>query len=290
MKYAFIEGQRAQHAVRRLCGLLEVSPTGYYEWRGRPRSARSTADEQLRSEIVRVHGASHKTYGRPRIHAELREQGVRVGAKRIARLMRAGGIEGLRPRRFVRTTDSKHSHPIAENILARTFDPNVIGGVNRIWAGDITYLPTREGWLYLAIVLDLGSRRVVGWSMAPTMRDDLVIAALEAAVAQRRPRGEVLFHSDRGSQYASADFRAMASRHGLKRSMSGKGECWDNAVVESFFGTLKTELGNPVWPTREAARAAIFNYIETWYNPRRRHSALGYVSPNQYESLLPIAA
>lgn len=290
MKYAFIDGQRTQHPVRRLCELLEVSSAGYYEWRGRPCSSRSTQDERLRAEIVRVHAASRKTYGRPRIHAELREQGVKVGAKRIARLMKTSGIQGVRPRRFVRTTDSKHSNPIAENILARTFDPNVIGGVNRVWAGDITYLPTHEGWLYLAVVLDLGSRRVVGWSMDSTMRDDLVIAALDAALRQRRPQDEVLFHSDRGSQYASHDFRSTATGHNIKLSMSGKGDCWDNAVVESFFGTLKTELGDPVWPTREAARSAVFNYIETWYNLRRRHSALGYVSPNQYESLLPIAA
>jgi putative transposase len=158
VKYAFIEGQRTQHAVRRLCELLEVSPAGYYEWCSRPCSVRSTADELLRAEIVRVHAASRKTYGRPRIHAELREQGMKVGAKRIARLMKISGIQGVRPRRFVHTTNSKHPHPIAENVLARTFDPNVIGGVNRVWAGDITYLPTREGWLYLAVVLDLGSR------------------------------------------------------------------------------------------------------------------------------------
>ncbi len=247
MKYAFIERQRTQHPVRRLCELLEVSSAGYYEWRSRPRSSRSTQDERLRAEIVRVHMASRKTYGRPRIHAELREQGVQVGAKRIARLMKASGIQGVRPRRFVRTTDSKHPHPIADNILARTFDPNVIGGVNRVWAGDITYLPTREGWLYLAVVLDLGSRRVVGWSMDSTMNDDLVIAALDAALRQRRPHDEVLFHSDRGSQYTSQDFRATATRHNfkLKLSMSGKGDCWDNAVVESFFGTLKTGTWRP---------------------------------------------
>lgn len=290
MKYAFIEGQRTRHAVRRLCELLEVSSAGYYEWRGRPRSSRSTVDERLQAEIVRVHTASRKTYGRPRIHAELREAGMKVSAKRIARLMKTSGIQGLRPRRFVRTTDSKHPNPIAENILARTFDPAVIGGLNRVWAGDITYVPTREGWLYLAVVLDLGSRRVVGWSMDATMRDDLVVAALGAALMQRRPQEEVLFHSDRGSQYASTDFRAIANRHKIKLSMSRKGNCWDNAVVESFFGTLKSELGDPVWPTQEAARSAIFKYIEAWYNPLRRHSTLGYVSPNQYESLLPIAA
>ena len=166
----------------------------------------------------------------------------------------------------------------------------MIGGVNRVWAGDITYLPTREGWLYLAVVLDLGSRRVVGWSMSSTMRDDLVIAALDVALADRQPNSGTIFHSDRGSQYASEDFRAVANRHGLTLSMSAKGDCWDNAVVESFFGTFKSELGDPVWLTRDSARAAIFEYIEGWYNSKRRHSTLGYVSPIQFESLLPIAA
>ena len=290
MKYAFIDEQRAQHSVRRLCGLFNVSPAGFYEWRGRSHSVRATADESLRAKIIAIHATSYKTYGRPRIHAELQSQGVRIGGKRIARLMKSSGIRGVQPRRFVNTTDSKHSLPIAENILSRTFDPHIIDGVNRVWAGDITYLPTREGWLYLAAVLDLGSRRVVGWSMASRMHDDLVISALESAVADRRPQIEILFHSDRSSQYASHAFRAAAKQHGMKCSMSRKGDCWDNAVVESFFGTLKTELGDPIWPTRNAARSAVFNYIEGWYNQRRRHSALGYVSPDQYESLLPIAA
>jgi putative transposase len=290
VKYAFIEEQRTQHRVRRLCEMLEVSPAGFYEWRGRPRSARSVADEALHAHIIRLHGASHRTYGRPRIHADLRDEGVRVGAKRVARLMQKGGIQGIRPRRYVHTTNSKHLNPIAENILARNFDPSVIGGINRVWAGDITYLPTREGWLYLAVVLDLGSRRVVGWSMASTMRDDLVIAALHSALAERRPNDGTIFHSDRGSQYASDDFRAVAKRNGLTLSMSAKGDCWDNAVVESFFGTLKSELGDPIWPTRDVARASIFNYIEGWYNSKRRHSTLGYISPIQYESSLPIAA
>ena len=290
MKYAFIEQQRTQHRVRRLCGILKVSPAGFYEWRGRPQSARSVANEALREDIVRLHATSNKTYGRPRIQADLRDEGVCVSAKRVARLMQSGGIQGIRPRRYMRTTNSKHRNPIAENILARNFDPGVIGGINRVWAGDITYLPTREGWLYLAVVLDLGSRRVVGWSMASTMRDDLVIAAIDSALADRRPNAGTIFHSDRGSQYASDDFRAVAKRNGLTLSMSAKGDCWDNAVVESFFGTLKSELGDPVWPTRDAARSAIFNYIEAWYNSKRRHSTLGYVSPIQYESSLPIAA
>ena len=290
MKYAFIEEQRTQHRVRRLCDILGVSAAGFYEWRSRPQSARSVANEALHADIVRLHVASHKTYGRPRIHVDLRDEGVRVSAKRIARLMQNSGIQGIRPRRYVHTTNSKHLNPIAENILGRNFDPSVIGGVNRVWAGDITYLPTREGWLYLAVVLDLGSRRVVGWSMASTMRDDLVIAALDVALADRQPSTGTIFHSDRGSQYASEDFRAVASRHGLKLSMSAKGDCWENAVVESFFGTLKSELGDPVWLTRDAASAAIFKYIEGWYNSKRRHSTLGYVSPIQFESLLPIAA
>jgi len=290
MKYAFIEEQKTQHSVRRMCRLLDVSPSGYYEWRGRPPSARSVADEALRGEVVRIHRESRSTYGRPRIHAELREQGLRVGAKRIGRLMKISGIAGARRRRFRKTTDSNHDLPIAANALARQFDVVDIGGMNRVWAGDITYLPTREGWLYLAVVLDLVSRRVVGWSMQATMERSLVIDAITAAIKSRRPTNEVLFHSDRGSQYASEDFRELLKKHRIAPSMSRKAECWDNAVVESFFGTMKTELGDPIWESRAVARAAVFDYIEIWYNRKRRHSTLGYVSPEQYESMLPIAA
>jgi transposase InsO family protein len=215
---------------------------------------------------------------------------MRIGQKRVGRLMKQAGIAGIRPRRFRKTTDSGHDLPIAENALARKFDVVEIAKTNRVWAGDITYIPTREGWLYLAVVLDLVSRRVIGWSMQTTMERTIVIDAVQAAIKSRRDTNGTLFHSDRGSQYASEDFRGVLRANGLKPSMSRKAECWDNAVVESFFGTMKTELGDPVWETRAIARAAIFDYIEIWYNRKRRHSTLGYVSPEQYESMLPIAA
>ena len=289
MKYAFIEEQRTQHSVHRMCKLLGVSPAGYYEWRGRSPSRRAVVDADLVADITRVHTESRRTYGRPRIHAELAAQGLRISQKRVGRLMKKAGIVGIRPRRFRKTTDSGHALPIAENALARQFDVVEIAAKNRVWAGDITYLPTREGWLYLAVVLDLVSRRVIGWSMQATMERTLVIDALTSAIRSRRATHGTLFHSDRGSQYASEDFRAVLKAHGMKASMSRKAECWDNAVVESFFGTMKTELGDPIWESRAIARAAIFDYIEIWYIVRR-HSTLGYVSPEQYESLLPIAA
>ncbi len=290
MKYAFIEEQRTWHSVRRMCTLLDVSTAGYYEWRGRSPSRRSVVNQGLRAVIVRVHRESRGTYGRIRVQRELTNSGLHVGTGRVGRLMKSAGVAGISPRRFRKTTDSKHALPIAKNVLARNFDVAVIGGKNRVWAGDITYLPTREGWLYLAVILDLFSRRVVGWSMNITMDRSLVIDALRAAVRNRRPAAGMLFHSDRGSQYASEQFRTILEANGIQQSMSGKGECWDNAVVESFFGTMKSELHDPVWESRAAARDAIFDYIETWYNRKRRHSTLGYVSPETYESLLPIAA
>jgi transposase InsO family protein len=204
--------------------------------------------------------------------------------------MKAAGIAGKSPRRFRKTTDSNHSFPIADNRLDRKFAIKDVEAPNRVWAGDITYISTREGWLYLAIVIDLYSRKVIGWSISSTMQRTLVLDALQAAIKARRPCGPILFHSDRGSQYASTDFRAELKKHGFIASMSGKGECWDNAVVESFFGSLKSELDDPVWDSKEHAKSAIFEYIEIWYNLRRRHSTLGYVSPEQFESQLPIAA
>ena len=250
MRYAFIEEQRTQHSVRRMCHLLNVSPAGYYEWRNRPPSTRAIADNALSTIIVHAHMVSRRTYGRPRIFAELGAQGIAVGEKRVGRLMKKARIAGIRPRRFQKTTHSNHKLPIAENILARQFDVTKIGTTNRVWAGDITYIPTREGWLYLAVILDLVSRRVIGWSMQATMERNLVIDALKSAISRRRMTHGTLFHSDRGSQYASEDFRDVLKVHGLKPSMSRKGECWDNAVVESFFGTLKTELGDPIWESR----------------------------------------
>ena len=290
MRYAFIEEQRAQYSVRRMCHLLDVSAAGYYEWRGRPAGCRAVANQGLRDIVVRVHRDSCGTYGRTRVRKELKKAGLFVGERRVGRLMKSAGIAGISPRRFRKTTDSDHALPIAENILGRNFDIEVIGGQNRVWAGDITYLQTREGWLYLAVVMDLFSRRVVGWSMKATMHRSLVIDALRYAIRGRRPMRGMLFHSDRGSQYASAEFRAILEANDIQQSMSGKGECWDNAVVESFFGTMKSELGDPIWENRVAARDAIFDYIETWYNRKRLHSTIGYVSPETFESSLPKAA
>lgn len=290
MKYAFIEEQRATYRVQRMCELLAVSRSGYYEWRGRLPSARNRANAELKEIVVQVHAESRGTYGRLRIHAELTARGRKVCVKRIGRIMKGAGIAGMQPRRFRKTTDSAHALPIAENKLARGFDVMKIGSKNRVWAGDITYLQTREGWLYLAVVLDLFSRRVIGWSIKTTMQSELVIDALTAALRDRRPPIGTMFHSDRGSQYASGAFRKKLAKHKMTASMSGKGECWDNAVVESFFGSMKTELGDPIWESKAVARAAIFDYIEAWYNSRRLHSTLGYLSPEQFESKLPIAA
>ena len=273
-----------------MCFLLDVSAAGYYESRKRIESARTRANAELTRAICAVHSESRGTHGRFRVHAELVDRGFPVGVNRIGRLMKAAKIAGISPRRFRKTTDSDHALQIAENVVARTFDVDVIGAKNRIWAGDITYLQTREGWLYLAVVIDLASRRVIGWLMDFRIDRALVIRAVRAAIKVRRPGAGTIFHSDRGSQYASNEFRAVLRANGLQQSMSGKGECWDNAVVESFFGTMKTELRDPIWVSREAARAAIFDYIVTWYNRKRRHSTLGYLSPEQYESKLPNVA
>jgi transposase InsO family protein len=225
-----------------------------------------------------------RTYGAPRVHVELRTQGVPVAKKRVARLMREDGLVGRRPRRRVRTTDSQHAHPVAPNVLNRQFGVDQVSGLDQVWVSDLTYVPTREGWLYLAIVLELASRRVVGWAMRETLDADLALAALRMALADRRPAPGLLHHSDRGSQYACGAYRALLAAHGVQASMSKKGDCWDNAVAESFFATLETEvIMEADWPTRAAARQAIFAYIETWYNRERRHSSLGYRSPVQYE-------
>lgn len=290
MKYAFIEEQRTCHRVRRMCRVLSVSSSGYYEWRGRPPSPRAVSEAALQTRVLRLHAASHGRYGRLRIQADLRDEGVSVSKNRIGRLMRNAGIKGVAPRRLRSTTDSAHRLPVAENWLSRQFETTHIGGPDRVWAGDITYLRTQEGWLYLAVVLDLFSRKVIGWSMRETLHREIVLEALGNAVRDRRPTPGTLVHHDRGSQYASEDYVHVLGRNRMIASMSGTGDCWDNAVVESFFGTLKTELGDPVWETRAEARAEIFEYIEIWYNARRRHSTLGYLSPNQYESTLPTAA
>lgn len=283
-KYAVMVRHREAFTIALMCRVLDVAPSGFYAAQRRPPSARAARDEQLRVQIRTVHRQSRRRYGAPRIHQELRDQGERVAKKRVARLMREDGLRGRRPRRFVATTDSAHAAPIAPNTLNRRFGIATIPAPDHVWAADITYLPTRAGWLYLAVVLDLFSRRVVGWALRPTLERDVVLAALRQALHGRRPAPGALHHSDRGSQYASGDYRALLAAHGLDVSMSRRGDCWDNAVVESFFATLKVELVHDAnWETRDQAARDIFEFIEIWYNRQRRHSSLGYRTPVQYE-------
>jgi len=268
-----------------MCSLLSASRAGYYAWRERTPSERAQEDAKLAAEIRVIHKQSNETYGSPRIHAQLRHDGTRVGRKRVARVMRKERIDVRLRRRFRKTTDSKHGHPIAPNLLKRRFAINSIRARDRVWASDITYIDTMEGWLYLAVVLDLRSRRVVGWSMSQSLESTIVLDALRMALSRRQPGKGVLHHSDRGSQYADKLFRQLLKDHGMKCSMSRKGDCWDNAVVESFNATIKTELIHRTkWISREEARAAVYKWIETWYNPKRLHSTLGYRSPDDFEN------
>ncbi len=273
---------------------MQVSVSGYYAWRARPECRRAQQDRVLLVHIRSVFEESHQTYGSPRIYREFQESGIACGKRRVARLMRQHGIHPEPARRFVATTDSKHALPVAQNVLDRQFEPEA---ADTCWSCDITYVGTRQGWLYLSVVLDLFSRKVVGWSMQPTLQKELVVDALWMALVQRRPSEGLLCHSDRGSQYASGDYQALLKGSGIVCSMSRKGNCWDNAPVESFFATLKRELiYRRRYETREEARAEIFEYIEIWYNRRRRHSSLGYLSPEEFErraaaaKALPIAA
>ena len=284
MRYAFIAQHRVEHAVVTMCRVLAVSKAGYYAWRDRPASARAHADQRLAREIRLVHRRSRARYGSPRVHAELKARGVGCSEKRVARLMRTQGLRATPRRRYRVTTDARHGDPVAPNVLARQFAIETIAALDRVWAADLTYVATREGWLYLAVVLDLSSRRVVGWAMRHTLERGLTLAALRMALVQRQPACGVLHHSDRGSQYACGEYQALLAEHGMRCSMSRKGDCWDNAVVESFFATLKAELVDDAqWGTREEARAALFEYLEIWYNRQRRHSSLGYLSPVQFE-------
>lgn len=291
MKYAVITRHRREFQLRLMCRVLEVAPSGYYAWRRRSPSLHALADEMLMARIARVHEESDGTYGAPRVQRELKDEGFSVGTKRVARLMRRDGIVARRRRRTrVSTTTSEHSDPIAPNLLERRFDVNGVS-LNEVWVSDLTYIPTREGWLYLATILDLGSRRCVGWSMGSRIDVELALGALRMALEARRPAPGLIAHSDRGSQYASDAYRGLLEAHGAIASMSRKGDCWDNAVAESFFATLEFELvAKSDWHTREEARLAIFRYIETWYNRKRRHSTLGYVSPANYEEQVKRAA
>jgi transposase InsO family protein len=282
VKYTFIAAQKAEFPVSVLCSVLGASRSGYYAWCARPQAAREQQDAILAEAITEVHDQSRGTYGSPRVHAELKQRGVQVGKKRIARLMRDRGLAARRKRRFrPSTTESQHPHPVAANLLARSFSRPA---PNQAWVGDITYIRTDEGWLYLAVLLDLFSRRVVGWSMSEHIDTQLALGALRMAVSNRRSSG-VLHHTDRGIQYASLEYRQALADHGLTASMSRKGNCWDNAVAESFFATLKAEVVHQRrFTSRAEARRAIFDYIEVFYNRRRRHSAIQYLSPMEFEA------
>jgi putative transposase len=281
VKFGFIQTEKATYPVRVLCRTLLVSASGFYAWCRRGLSPRAREDAILKVEIRAAHAASHRTYGSPRILADLKSNGQRVGRKRVARLMREEGIEGQRKRRFRTTTDSRHSHPVAANHLNRDFSASA---PNEVWVSDITYIWTREGWMFLAAIMDLFSRRVVGWSMDSHIDQTLVLEALGMALRTRQPKPGLLHHSDRGVQYAGADYQEQLRKFGIVCSMSRKGDCWDNAVAESFFSTLKSELVHRVdYVSRSQAKASVFEYIETFYNPRRRHSALGYLSPVEHE-------
>jgi putative transposase len=285
LKYAFIKEHLSKFRVSTMCRVLKASKGGFYVWLKRLPSRREMRDNDLRIKIVAIHAASKKRYGSPRIHAALGKDDERCGRKRVARLMREGAIVGKRRKRFTpKTTDSNHRKPIAENLLDRRFSPAEIAEPNRCWAGDITYIWTSEGWLYLAVVLDLFSRMAVGWSMSHSMKTRFVLDALQAAIDGRGAPAGLLWHSDRGVQYADERTRALAKKHGIVCSMSRKGNCWDNAVVESFWASLKAEVFSDYVPaTREEARAMIFEWIEIWYNRQRLHSTLDYLTPEQFE-------
>jgi len=273
---------KGEYSVRGMCALLGVSASGYYRWRQAGPSARQQQDKSLSAQIAVVHRASRGIYGVPRVVAELRAHGVRVSKRRCARLMRAQGLRGKkRHRRWPHTTNSRHGRLVAPNLLEQC-EPT---GPNQAWVTDITYVETAEGWLYVAAILDGWSRRVVGWSCSATLHTTLVLAALESAIARRQPGSKIIHHSDRGSQYVDTTYRAMLQDHGFVQSMSGAGNCYDNAAMESFWSTLKTEadLRTKIPPDRRHAELAVFDYIETFYNSARRHSSLGYLSPAAFE-------
>jgi putative transposase len=287
--YSFIAEEQAdphsEWSVSEMCKTLEVSRSGFYDWQRRPPSTRELTDRQLEIEIEAIWECSDRTYGAPRVHRWLRQQGFRVGRKRVARIMRLNGWEGETGRRKVRTTIVDRGATAATDRVGRDFNPTA---PDVCWCGDITYLRTGEGWCYLATVIELYSRRVIGWSVADHMRTELVASALEMAVATRGGRVEdgVIFHSDRGSQYTSADFGDLCTSLGVVQSMGATGVCWDNSVAESWFGTMKRELANRRrWATRAEARRDLMRWIEGWYNARRLHSTIDYHSPVDYEAM-----
>ena len=287
MRYRAIQEHDRRYPIRLMCRALAVSPAGYYAWRARPESVRGAANRALAAKIRVIHRESRETYGSPSIWDALIKQGHGVGEHRVARLMRQEGIRAKTVKKWRATTQSNHRLPVATNTLNRQF---TVTQPNRVWAGDITYVWTTEGWLYLAVVLDLYSRPVIGWAMGHRLTVDLAERALTMALANRTPTAGLLHHSDRGSQYAATSYQRLLGEHGITTSMSRKGNCWDNACVESFFGTLKRELVyHRHYATREDATQDIFEYIEVFYNRKRRHSTLGYDSPAEYEARTAVA-
>jgi len=282
VRYGFIDEHRKEWPLHFVCEALAVSVSGYYRWRRHPPSVGYRRLHVLRIAIHEAYLTSRQTYGSPRIHAAIKSKGVNCCVNTVAKIMRKEGIKARPRRKYKATTDSSHSLPVAENLLARDFNRSA---PNEVWVSDITYIPTDEGWLYLATTLDLYSRRIVGWSMRERMTSDLVIDALKMAIVQRNPPKGLMHHSDRGSQYASGAFRQMLAAHGMVCSMSRRGEVYDNAVMESFYATLKRELVHEArYATRDEARQAIFEWIEVFYNRQRLHSSLGYRRPADYEA------
>ena len=282
MRYGCIHRRRHQHSVRIMCRLLRVSRSGYYDWCHRGESSRMGRDRELTRLIRRVHLESRGVYGARKVHRELLDMGEYCGRHKVARLMRQAGLKGCPKRRFRRLANSPPSHPVAANLLKQDFKAT---RVNERWASDITFIVTRQGWLFLAVVMDLYSRRIVGWSMDRRVGRHLVVDAVTMALGYRQPSGPLIHHSDRGPQYTSDDFRDLLQKHGIQCSMSARGSCYDNAPVESFFSLLKRErIRRQTYRTREEAKADVFDYIECFYNRRRRHGYLGYLSPQEFEN------
>jgi transposase InsO family protein len=282
VRFAFIRAHAQEFNILLMCRVLGISRSGYYAWLKRPPSERERADHELALLIRATHQRSRGTYGSPRIHAELKAQGRKVGRKRVARLMRCDDLVARQRRRFKVTTRSLPGRPAAPNVLKQQFSAQC---PNEKWLADITYIPTREGWLYLAAVLDVHSRRIVGQAMGSYLTQDLVLQALRMALHRRHPTGPLLHHSDRGSQYTAEGYQKLLRAYGVTVSMSGTGNCYDNAMMESFFSTLKAECVTDPYSTRQEARQSIFEYIEVWYNRQRRHSSLGYLSPAAFEQV-----
>jgi putative transposase len=286
MRFKIIDAAKKEFPVQRLCSVLGVSQSGYFSWKSRPASRRQGEDMILMAHIRARFSTSHETYGAPRMHVELKEDGLQVGRHRVARLMRENGLKALQKRRYKKTTDSSHGGPVAANLLDQDFGCD---SPDQKWGADISYIWTAEGWLYLAIVLDLYSRRIVGWATSDRLKKDLALKALRRAIALRSPLPGLIQHTDRGSQYCSHDYQRLLKAHEIIPSMSGKGNCYDNAMVETVFKTIKNELvWRTIFQTRSAAESALGRYIDGFYNPRRRHSSLGYKSPVSFEAEMAI--